>query len=46
MKPSKLPDDLEQKRQQAIAWLRSRGKYLLDKGTPPPKWSANQRGKK
>lgn len=29
---------LTEKREQAIAYLRSRGKYILDKGTPPPSW--------
>ena len=29
---------LNQKREEAIAYLRSRGKYILDKGTPPPSW--------
>lgn len=29
---------LTEKREAAIAYLRSRGKYILDKGTPPPSW--------
>jgi len=29
---------LEAKRQNAIAYLRSRGKYVLDPGTPTPPW--------
>jgi len=29
---------LEQKRADAIAYLRSRGKYILDRGTPTPAW--------
>ena len=28
----------EQKLAAAIAWLRSRGKYILDKDTPQPRW--------
>lgn len=36
--PIPVQDPLAKKREEAIAWLRSRGKYILDKGTPPPSW--------
>lgn len=29
---------MEQRRQQAIAYLRERNIYVLDKGTPKPNW--------
>lgn len=35
---STVEAQLAKKREEAIAWLRSRGKYILDKGTPPPSW--------
>jgi hypothetical protein len=29
-----------EKRLRAIAWLRARGKYVLDKGSKAPRWKA------
>ena len=43
---TKLPEPLEQKRLAAIAWLRERGRYILDKDTPAPKWSVNKKKEK
>jgi len=40
-----LPSDLEQKRAAAIRYLRERGLWILDKGTPAPGWSSQQKAK-
>ena len=29
---------IAEKRAKAIAWLRERGKYIMDRGTPTPQW--------
>lgn len=33
-------DPLAEKRAAAIQYLRQKGKYILDKGSPPPGWKA------
>ena len=33
------PKTLEEKRQAAIAWLRERGLYILDRGSKKPSWA-------
>ena len=35
-----MEKSLDQKRTEAIRWLRERGKYILDKGTPSPSWGS------
>jgi hypothetical protein len=31
---------MDEKRARAIAYLRARGKYILDRGSKPPQWKA------
>jgi hypothetical protein len=38
IKPRLRPVPVESKLEAAIRWLRDRGLYILDKGTPRPKW--------
>jgi len=38
-----LPPDLAEKREAAIRYLRERGLWILDRGTPAPKWSSKTR---